>query len=132
MRRWCWAVAVLVLAVSCGRVPPSYGGQATFRQQAGKDTVWLTMRPWPARSLTTSSLSVRVVRPDGQPARGVQLGINLSMPTMQMGRTRLNPVREGPGRWRAQGVFSMNGAWRVTVKVRGGGGGEARFVFQVQ
>jgi nitrogen fixation protein FixH len=134
MRRWWLAVAVLWLAASCGGVPPSFGGQTTFRQQAGQNTVWLTVRPWPARSLTTSTFEVRIMGPDRRAVRRAAVSLDLSMPAMEMGKTAPRMEPAGPGRWQGQGVFSMNGSWQVTVQVKEGGKTQdrARFLLVVQ
>jgi len=63
-------------------------------------------------------LTVFVTRPDGKPLAGATVKASVAMTSMDMGTTH-PPVRNmGNGRYRGSVVFSMPGAWRVTLAVK--------------
>jgi len=71
--------------------------------------------PKEPKLLDTASFLITLTDAAGKPVEGADVYIELLMPSMPMGTNKPVASPEGPGKYRAQGVFDMTGDWHVTV-----------------
>lgn len=89
-----------------------------------------TGRPWriglktvPARpqQLDPTQFLVRIKDSSGRPLTGAAVSVQLTMPSMDMGRNAAAAKEVSPpGTYAATGRFTMPGDWQITVQARRG------------
>jgi hypothetical protein len=105
---------LLALLVACSA--PS--GPPTVRQEQVVDgiTIGLETREKPKLNAAQDFI-ILLADAQGKPIDNASVYIDLLMPAMPMGSNRPVATGEGKGRYRAQGAYTMTGAWEITVFV---------------
>lgn len=71
--------------------------------------------PSEPKLLDAASFLITLTDSAGKPVEGADVYLDLLMTTMPMGTNKPVASPEGPGKYRAQGVFDMAGEWDITV-----------------
>ncbi len=73
--------------------------------------------PSEPKLLDAANFVITLTDSAGKPVEGADVYLDLLMTTMPMGTNKPVASPEGPGKYRAQGVFDMTGEWDITVHV---------------
>lgn len=105
----------LAALTACGGdARPDY---AIEQQQADGVTITLE-HPRQLQTLQDYELFVVLADAGGKPIDGATVFIDMAMPSMSMGANQPLADPLGNGRYRIKGVFTMAGAWRLTVHAK--------------
>lgn len=102
----------LLLAVGCGQPAPTQLSQA----RDGLTAV-LSMTPAAPAAMKPVVLLLTLRDSDGRAVNDAEVACDLTMPGMAMPDNKPKLSAEGDGRYRAETVFTMSGAWRVEASV---------------
>jgi len=106
--------AFVLLLAACG------GGRAGYAadQQTVNGVTIKLEHPQQVALLQNYELFVTLTGADGKPIDGATVFMEQDMPAMPMNSNQ--PLGEpiGNGQYRISGVFSMDGAWRLTIHAR--------------
>lgn len=118
-----WGLALLALG-GCGPKPGAV--QAPAAGAGGR----LTLETDPARprSLDPTRFTVRAVDAAGRPETGARVTVDLTMPSMDMGKNTVAVTETAPGIYAGTGRLTMAGEWRATVTARQGAVADTRTV----
>jgi|GEM_PF-523373 len=109
----CCLLLVPALA-ACGGGRPGY-----ITQQQPADGLTITLeRPQQAQVLKDYDLFVTLIDAHGKPVDDAIVFIDIVMPAMSMGTYQPLADPLGNGQYRVKGVFTMEGAWRLTIHAK--------------
>ena len=106
--------AVLLGAAACSKTAGE-GGSNKAAAVPGPVTLEMQSTPVPP---TTGANTVTIIakQSDGSPLNDARITGEFFMPVMEsMGKTTVEFMPQGEGRYSGQGVLSMAGSWQVTV-----------------
>ncbi|HWP48500.1 MAG TPA: copper ion binding protein [Candidatus Limnocylindrales bacterium] len=88
--------------------------------QVGDFLVTLQIHPKPIKDQEVH-FDVILQSSDGKPVSDAEVQVDLSMPGMTMGEMRFKAEPAGEGRYTGKGKFSMEGKWRIAIRINQGG-----------
>ena len=109
--------AVLIGAAACSQQAGDAAGEPKAAIVPGPVTLEMQSTPEPP---TTGANTVTIIakQSDGSPLNDATVTGEFFMPVMEsMGKTTVEFMPSGEGRYSGQGVLSMAGSWQVTVTV---------------
>ncbi len=112
LKRFLMCLLLLTSFVACG------GNDATKVPAPVEKTVdGVTLKLTAESPLTpnTDQTWVINVSQNGQPVDNADVYLDIDMPSMPMGQNKPLAKGEGNGNYRAQGIYTMSGAWSVSV-----------------
>jgi hypothetical protein len=104
---------ILVLLTGCGT--QNVNSNIDVQTKTVDGLVIALEAPKVTKLLDTASFLITLTDATGKPVEGADVYLELLMPAMPMGTNKPVATVEGPGKYRAQGVFDMIGDWQVTV-----------------
>ncbi|MFD3165435.1 FixH family protein [Herpetosiphon sp. NSE202] len=112
LKRLLICLLVLTSLVACGG---NDGAQVPAPVEKTVDGVTLKLTSESPLSQNTDQTWVINVSQNGQPVDNADVYLDIDMPSMPMGQNKPLAKGEGNGNYRAQGIYTMSGAWSVSV-----------------
>ena len=133
--RWVLFLALLILTapVSGRAIAAADAGGPQSRLEARNSQGYrglLTFAAAPLVTMRPTPFRLVLFDPRGRPTTAPELVCDLTMPAMPMpeNRPRLTP---GKTAYTGKAVFTMAGAWRVSILIHPAGGEESRLIFDI-
>jgi len=111
-KRLLFCLLLLTSLVACGG---NGAGQVPAPVEKTVDGVTLKLISESPLSQNTDQTWVINVTQNGQPVDNADVYLDIDMPSMPMGQNKPLAKGEGNGNYRAQGIYTMGGAWAVSV-----------------
>jgi YtkA-like len=109
------AILLALLGLSgCGGTGSATGKLVTQKQLVDQLTIALEAPEKPPL-LAEQELVILLTDQAGQPVDGAEVWLALVMPTMQHSPNEPDAVAAGPGRYKANALFTMVGNWNVEI-----------------
>ncbi|WP_164689774.1 FixH family protein [Herpetosiphon llansteffanensis] len=112
LKRLLICLLLLTSLVACGG---NDGAQVPAPVEKTVDGVTLKLTAESPLSQNTDQTWVINVSQNGQPVDNADVYLDIDMPSMPMGQNKPLAKGEGNGNYRAQGIYTMGGAWSVSV-----------------
>ena len=110
-----WIIIAVIVIIF---IAPNYVefGIAGLQNGASDDQINLTTDPSPPRA-GKATFVISVNDSQGKPVDNAQVGFDLNMTTMNMGKQAGIATPQGGGRYAVIGNLSMRGPWRVSTNI---------------
>ena len=127
-----WHSFVVLLLVLFVLTAPVIAAETSFEKPAFKSgKAIITFADSPLKTMTEIPFSISLIDADGQNISDAKLAIDMDMPAMPMPPNSPKAVWQNDA-YRGVAVFTMAGAWQVTVKIERPGQGQEQVVFDIE
>lgn len=125
-------ILLTVTVLTLMSISPLLAAETTLEQRAftsGKAT--LTFADDPLKTMTETPFAINVVGDTGIAIKDAKLSISMDMPAMPMPPN--NPAAKfEDGAYRGTAIFTMAGAWQITVNIQRPGYDQEQVVFDIE
>jgi len=99
----------------------------TASQKVGNTNVTFTLAPYPPVGFRQSTFDIALTDDKGAAIKDAKVSFDLTMPAMWMPSNKPVAQAVGDGKYRATGMFTMRGFWRIEVIIERGGEKQSAF-----
>ncbi|MBI5649077.1 MAG: FixH family protein [Chloroflexi bacterium] len=100
----------------------------TASQKVGNTNVTFTLAPYPPVGFRQSTFDIALTDEKGAAIKDAKVSFDLTMPAMWMPSNKPVAQAVGDGKYRATGMFTMRGFWRIEVIIERGGEKQSAFL----
>lgn len=125
-------LAIVLTMVLLGQASSLLAAEATLAQPAFKSgKALLSFADTPLKTMTETPFALEIFGDNGAVISDARLSIGLDMPAMPMPPNHPEATWQN-GAYRGNAIFTMAGAWRVTVDIQRPGDNQEQVIFDIK